>query len=54
MPPPGPSGNLNAGRTQTGVYPTHPYIRSPRDFFMWSEDMQDTRGRDVRPNLVVP
>jgi hypothetical protein len=38
----------------TGTYPTHPYIRGPRDFFMWSDDMHDTRGRDMRPNLVVP
>jgi hypothetical protein len=51
-PPPNPP--QNPGRPQTGIYPTHPYIRSPRDFFMWSEDMQDTRGRDIRPNLVVP
>ena len=38
----------------TGTYPTHPYVRSPRDFFMWSDDMQDTRGRELRPSLVVP
>ena len=42
------------GQQQTGVYPTHPYVRSPRDFFMWNEDMEDSRGRDTRPNLVVP
>jgi hypothetical protein len=57
--PPGTPGapNMqfpNPGQPMTGVYPTHTYIRSPRDFFMWSEDMQDTRGRDVRPSLVVP
>jgi hypothetical protein len=38
----------------TGIYPTHPYIRGPRDFFMWSEDMEDMRGRDMRPFAVVP
>ena len=33
-------------------YPTHPYARSPRDFFMWTEVMEDLRGRDIRPNFV--
>ncbi len=57
-PPGGPPG-MGAGcplpgRPPYGVYPTHPYVRGPRDFFMWNEDMDDTRGRDVRPPLVVP
>jgi hypothetical protein len=56
--PPYP-GNPNVqlpgpAQQQTGIYPTHPYVRGPRDFFMWNEDMEDTKGRDVRPNLVVP
>jgi hypothetical protein len=49
----GPQGPGPAQPT-TGIYPTHPYVRGPRDFFMWNEDMEDTRGRDVRPILVVP
>jgi hypothetical protein len=42
------------GQPTVGIYPTHPYVRSPRDFFMWSDDMHDSRGRDMRPNRVVP
>ena len=33
-------------------YPSHPYARGPRDFFMWTEYLDDLRGRDLRPNLV--
>jgi hypothetical protein len=43
----------HAGQQLTGIYPTHPYVRGPRDFFMWNEVMEDNRGRG-RPNLVVP
>jgi hypothetical protein len=52
-----PSPNMQTprpGQPTTGIYPTHPYVRGPRDWFMWSDEMQDTRGRDIRPNLVVP
>jgi hypothetical protein len=31
------------------AYPTHPFTRSPRDFFMWGENMDDERARGNRP-----
>jgi hypothetical protein len=33
-------------------YVTHPYVRGPRDFFMWRENLEDQMRRDVRPALV--
>jgi hypothetical protein len=39
---------------QTGVYPTHPYVRGPRDFFMFNEVMEEMRGGDMRPARVTP
>jgi hypothetical protein len=30
-------------------YPVHPFTRSPRDFFMWGENMEDERARGRRP-----
>ena len=33
-------------------YPSHPFIRGPRDFFMWNEMLDEQNGRDLRPNLV--
>lgn len=35
-----------------GGFPTHPYVRGPRDFFMWRENMEDQVRRDQRPALV--
>jgi hypothetical protein len=49
-----PAQYPNPGKTQVGIYPSHTYIRSPRDFFMWGDDMLDQRGRDVRPARVTP
>jgi hypothetical protein len=54
QPPLAPGAPVPDHRTYTGVYPSHPYIRSPRDFFMWNEELEDMRGRDIRPNLVIP
>ncbi len=34
------------------AFPSHPYARSPRDFFMWRENMEDQLRRTQRPNLV--
>jgi len=48
--PPAPSA---PGHQATGIYPSHPYIRGPRDYYMWNEVMEDNR-RGGRPNLVVP
>ena len=33
-------------------FPTHPYVRGPRDFFMSRENMEDQMRRDQRPALV--
>ena len=30
-------------------FPTHPFTRSPRDFFMWGEAMDEERARGTRP-----
>jgi hypothetical protein len=45
QPPPRPD------HAKIGTYPTHPYVRGPRDFFMFNEYLEDMRGRDVRPSL---
>lgn len=34
------------------VFPSHPYARSPRDFFMWSEGMEDELNRLRLPALT--
>jgi hypothetical protein len=34
------------------TYPSHPYVRGPRDFFMWRENMEDQMRREQRPVLV--
>jgi hypothetical protein len=31
------------------AYPTHPFVRSPRDFFMWGENMEDEERMRRRP-----
>jgi len=31
------------------VFPTHPYARSPRDFFMWNEAQEERITRERRP-----
>jgi hypothetical protein len=33
-------------------YVTHPYVRGPRDFFMWRENMEDQMRREQRPVLI--
>ncbi len=35
-------------RVSGNAFPTHPFTRSPRDFFMWGESMEDERGRGNR------
>lgn len=37
-------------QTQAGgsAYPVHPFTRSPRDFFMWAENLEDERARGTR------
>ncbi|MFO0968943.1 MAG: hypothetical protein U0793_25605 [Gemmataceae bacterium] len=34
------------------VFPSHPNVRSPRDFFMWRETMEDRAERELRPRLI--
>ena len=41
VPPPQKAGG--------NMYPTHPFVRSPRDFFMWGEMMEEERSRGNRP-----
>jgi hypothetical protein len=43
-----------AGRPAPTVnaFPTHPYARSPRDFFMWRENMEEQTARGSRPSFV--
>ena len=48
LPQPGQAGPS----TQQNVFPTHPFVRGPRDFFMWNETLEEQQGRDVRPNIV--
>jgi hypothetical protein len=43
VPPPGPP------RVGGNAFPTHPFIRSPRDFFMWGENMEDEARMRNRP-----
>jgi hypothetical protein len=45
FPNPGPA-------QQKQVYPTHPFVRSPRDFFMWNESIEEQESRSARPGLV--
>ena len=37
------------GGQRPTAFPSHPYARSPRDFFMWRENMEEMT---VRPRLV--
>jgi hypothetical protein len=34
------------------VFPSHPFARAPRDFFMWRENMEEQNARGGRPALV--
>jgi hypothetical protein len=36
----------------TAAFPTHPYARSPRDFFMWGDAMEDELSRLRHPALI--
>ena len=48
LPQPGQAGQA----MQQNAYPTHPFVRGPRDFFMWNEMLEEQQGRDIRPNIV--
>ncbi|MCI0380464.1 MAG: hypothetical protein L0215_23000 [Gemmataceae bacterium] len=54
-------GRFGGGMATTGqewyqapaaVFPSHPYARGPRDFFMWRENMEEQMRRDMRPSFV--
>lgn len=47
-----PYGGPPNPRAMTPVFPTHPYVRGPRDFFMWRENMEERAAREARPLLV--
>jgi hypothetical protein len=34
-------------------FPSHPYVHGPRDFFMFHENLEVERSRELRP-IVVP
>ncbi len=40
------------GPPMSAAFPTHPYARSPRDFFMWSETLEDQMNMLRLPALV--
>jgi hypothetical protein len=57
MPPMPGMENLSVPRysgpaNPTVVFPYHPHVRSPRDFFMWRENMEDRTSNEARPRLV--
>jgi hypothetical protein len=53
VPPPGL--NPGGGGLQPpaiAVFPSHPYARGPRDYFMWTEAERERITRERRPALV--
>jgi hypothetical protein len=42
----------HAGQPALASFPTHPFCRSPRDFFMWTEAMEDQAMRARLPILA--
>jgi hypothetical protein len=60
--PPPPFGPMGGGYGGYGGYggpippmaafPTHPYARGPRDYFMWTEAQQEEITRQRRPPYV--
>ena len=47
----GPMFNVGQGNISP-TFPSHPYVRSPRDFFMWRDNMEDQMRREQRPVLI--
>jgi hypothetical protein len=52
VPLPNPGYNPPLPEQHPPGFPSHPFARSPRDFFMWSDVMQDRLARAQRPALV--
>jgi hypothetical protein len=49
MPPQAGFGQQGGG---VGMFPSHPFARGPRDFFMWNEVLEERILRERRPALV--
>ena len=55
---PNPYLNLTPREPRGGHHPrgksymSQPYVRSPRDFFMFHENLDAERSRDLRPQIV--
>jgi len=45
-------GQSTPGNGGTPSFPSHPFARGPRDFFMWNEVQAERQLRERRPNLV--
>lgn len=43
---------LAGARSPLVTFPTHPFARSPRDFFMWTEVTKDAAARQRLPILL--
>ncbi len=53
LPPMGPSGGAMQGPPPgPAAFPSHPFVRSPRDFFMFNEAMEDAATTDLRLHLL--
>jgi hypothetical protein len=44
---------MAGGLPTVSSFPSHPYVRSPRDFFMFHENLEVERSRELRP-IIVP
>jgi hypothetical protein len=51
-PPMPPNPGAMPGPQPPPTFVTHPWTRSPRDFFMWNEVMEDQANRSLLPALV--
>ena len=45
-------GNGHQNQAQGKSYLSQPFVRSPRDFFMFHENLDAERSRDLRPQIV--
>jgi hypothetical protein len=52
VPLPTPGYEPPPAQCKPAGFPVHPFVRSPRDFFMWSDVMEDRLVRSQRPSLV--
>ena len=52
VPLPNPGYEPPPGAPKPVNFPVHPFARSPRDFFMWSDMLEERLVRSQRPSLV--